>query len=72
MTIRDRLGRRVQPLCYFRDGQENSKLVPERQVLELERSSGFEGGGHGGCQHVKRTERRTENLRKDVQPYAFI
>ena len=46
---------------------ENTKLVPECEVLQLERGSRFEGRRHGRSQHVKRVERRAKNLRKDVQ-----
>ena len=47
---------------------ENAKLVPECQVLQMKRGARFEGGRHGRSQRVKYIERRTENVRKDVQP----
>jgi hypothetical protein len=42
-------------------------LVPERQVLPMECGPGFEGCRKGSGQHVKRADRRTEDLKEDMQ-----
>ena len=50
---------------------ENADLVPECQVLQLERGSRFEGDRYGRSQRLKRVERRAENVRKDGQNPMF-
>ena len=41
--------------------------MPKREILQLERNSGFEGCRRAGGEHVKHAERKTEELMKDAQ-----
>jgi len=41
---------------------QHAKLVPEREVLQLECGSGFEGRQNGDGHHVKRVEGQVEKL----------
>jgi hypothetical protein len=46
---------------------ENTELVPECEVLQLERRSRSEGGQHSRCQRVKCINGRAQNVTEDDQ-----
>jgi hypothetical protein len=60
--------------CQFRPlhrATQYAELVSECDVFQLKGSSRFEGYGHGGSQHVKHAERRTEELMEAAQAPMF-
>ena len=52
-------GRQFGPLY---GATQHAKLVPEREVLQLECGSGLERRRNGGNRHVKRAERQMESM----------
>jgi hypothetical protein len=47
-------------------------LLPEREVLQMECGSRFEGRRRDGGHYVKRADRKAEELRKDAQNSMFV